>query len=263
MADGIALGTLLGTLLGSRLGTDLCPTAGHAITSPSSILASLYHTDFRADDPFRVMGAGAAVAGLYNYGLDLSDALQGTAGLRPLYGATSFGGRGPGITFDGTDDNLKATCNGLIAAGKRPYVWYVGTLNANTVGFLYGIGKPGNTNSGIANVSLVLDAQFEGTNNINGTADLSAHLLEMSWDGTNKLLVDGAVVTAGNAGVLATDVTVMTLGARFDGGQPSSSTMARFIVAADTPSAQQKTDMRAYLRGANHANYTSSSYGLP
>lgn len=252
-----------------------CPMrgGGHTIVSPATILGLLYHTDFRADDPFRVMNGPTNVQALYNYGLDASDALQAAVLNQPAYGAATFNG-GPGITFDGTTDFLQSTFNTPIVSGKRPCVWCVfQRVSSATAKYVATLQNAGITTA----LAVRLGAtNFEGEKQDaafvrmdSGVAkDTSRHLMKLCFavGGTGAMVLDGVTTNAANGNATNASLTLTTLGAITLLGvltQPGNVVLARWIGASDAVTAQQDADMVTYLKGTNFPNYTGSSYGLP
>lgn len=269
---GVALGDILGTRLGTQLGTKLC-TRGHVITNPGTILGSLYHSDFRADDANRVM-AGSNVAGLFNYGLDASDALQAVNSSRPAYSAAAFNG-GPGIVFDGSDDLLRSVFNTPIPSGPRPYVWIVGAFDAspNNDGVAVSLHDAAPANalsfkylSGHISVKRLDPTGSEDLQSATGGSGRHLSRVGFSAGGTATLVVDKTDSNNSiRTGAPDQVMTELNLGSVWVGfiAVPQKFTLARVILASDTPSAGMLTAMDDYFYGNNVANYTGSNYGLP
>ena len=269
---GVALGNLLGTKLGTALGLDLCPN-GHTILTPSNILGSLYHSDFRADDANRVM-AGSNVAGLYNYGLDASDALQAVDASRPVYNVSAFNG-GPGIVFDGSDDLLRAVFNTPIPAGQRPYMWVVGSFGASpnddgvAVSLHDAAPATGMSYKYLSGHITVKRVDGSGSQDVqSATSGTGRHLSRVAFStgGTNTIVVDRTDAhDSTRTSATTADMTELNLGGVWVGVPVVNQkfTLARVIVASDTPSAGVLTAMDDYFYGNNVANYTGSNYGLP
>ena len=228
---------------------------GHTILTPASILGAAYHSDWRADDPNRLMN-GSKVAGLFNYGHDASDALEADVNFQMIYTAAAVNG-GPGLI--GGTKGLVATLNTPIVAGDRPYYWLIAQLSTTSqYSYMLFAGDPSDTALVIRNGTFE-DRLSGDTNTTGGAPDTALHLFEWSFDGTNRLLVDGSVVIAG----ARTSPGVATHGL-LCGPSSNSGAAAIFVreICALDPTPTQVANMRSYLRGPNFPNYAGSSYGL-
>ena len=158
---------------------------------------------------------GATVASWRNAGSVAGDATQGTEAVKPLYDATYAGlSDQPALVFDGTDDGMvSAAFTGI----PQPWSWVMvvdvtslsGSNSFGTPQFAAGGGS--SLFMGSSGAVWRFGVAFGGVLN-GGTATLGSHVLCGVADGANsRLLVDGAVVAAGN--VPAASATRIILGA--------------------------------------------------
>lgn len=238
------------------------------INPVKAILGSLYFADFAANDPAMVLNAGN-VSSWPNRGSDKAPAIQGTAANQPAFSLTSFNG-GPGVTGDGVNDLLVATWNNPIAIGKRPHVWLVMQLIATTNGRVQMemtqtvvLDRSMQLYNAVANFAAYSD---EIPDNFNGSAiDTSRHMIEygMTASATGRFRVDANAFNGTGTNALTKAAEAMAIFDIKPGGSPANMALARLIMASDEPSAQQKADVRTYLRGNNFPGYTGSNYGIP
>lgn len=162
-------------------------------------------------------------------------AAQGTSGSRPTYSATSYNGR-PGITFDGTDDELTVASQPFPSSANASEVWFVASQSAlaadTTTRQLFGYGGTSN-----ATRRAVLRRVVTGTNRFG--ADTGDNSVAVA---TNDTTVDfsgrhfgralfGATTTyaALNGGTLASSSAVPVTGTtRARIGASTANTAANF-----------------------------------
>lgn len=258
-------------LVSARVITDLATpisTNMGELRTPRSILGSSLHSDF--DARYGITLNGSTVSSWANQGIDTAAAVQAVAGKQPAYSATSFAG-GPGITGDGTDDILVATCAAPFTIGTRPYAWIVGQwiafggANGGAL-WLRDAGATqylGYTASATNHVNRRNDSS--GTAATNGPAVYTTPLLTeigFTVGGVATMVVDGVAtntVPTGTPTALLTEILIF--------GYPAGGWFGNFraarVITATAVTAAQITAMRAYLRGPNFAGYTGNSYGVP
>lgn len=250
----------LANILSNELANGL---AGGGVVTLATILGSTLYKEIRANDPLKTLDGSNNVSSAHNYGVDSGDASQGTAAARPAYQATGFNG-GPAFVFSPAGSQ---GLNGTFAAsvnGTRPYVFVVGQYTSATAGYSAGLG--GDNANGVYINGANWGVQFNTatTETAGGSDTTTRHLIEWSFDGTNKLLIDGVVKLAGDGGTLIDVGNAKTYGVAC---RPPTLTGAGFVFAhlaiaiGATPA--QITAARAFLRGANFPGYTGNSYGTP
>jgi hypothetical protein len=247
----------------------LANSHGGTTTSPSTILGASLHSEFRANDPLKVLNAGN-VQTLHNYGNDASNATNGTANQQPAYLATGFNG-GPAFQGDGSNDILVSAFNAPITNTHRPYLWLV-----------MQDGQAGTKYCATVRDAPLADTWFNVLSDNSGNGDWTSRrvsgadeftdstvsrtgkaLVEVGWPvgGTAVITVNGTSVNNGNI-ALAHSLSAMELCGFAALSSFNNCIFAHAILASDV-TAQQITNMRAFLRGANFPGYTANSYGLP
>ncbi len=196
--------------------------------SPVTILGSSLLAWWTADRADLITLSGAQVTSwkdvTHSY-----DAVQAVSGARPLYSATSFNGA-PGLTYDGTDDELTCTNAALLAAlpdGAEPSeMWGIAQQNAlvadTGVRILISAGAATSTtrrgleravNTGINRLRLLTGTGGSSTTLIGTVSELgSRHVMRGRWSSTDHgVSVDDAAETAG-AVVPATTLSRVRIG---------------------------------------------------
>jgi len=235
------------------------------LVSPKAILGSLYHADFDAADAGISVSVGKVVS-IPNRGADSGAMAQATAGLRPVYSATSFNG-GPGMTFDGVSQAMLATFAAAIPIGSRPYMWLAFRQLDTTAADQAAAGFAPTSQYFAFYSSMPGTAQFGGIISSGGgysklgvraTETSNCHSGEIGYTtgGTAAITVDGVSVdvASGSSGTIAAAVTGVGAGYFPGFGQYGHCVLRRIIVANNEPSIAQRVAMRAYFR--------AQSYGL-
>jgi len=247
-----------GLSLGLRLG--LNKGAKAAAWTPLDLGGSLYDM-WDAERAAQLTLSGAAVTAWASAKNGYS-AAQGVGASRPAYSATSFNGR-PGVTFDGSDDELTFAGVGVFPTGATPSeIWALVDQTAlpadtsNRMTASYGAGstlRRALSRTVVTGVNRGRADAGNGTVSVTATdslVDLSGrHVLRGVVTATDvSAAIDGATATTA-AAVPATDVTRVRLGAN------SSTTAANFfqgvislIAVTAILNTAQAAQMMAYLK---------------
>jgi hypothetical protein len=205
-------------------------TLGAGVGSPVTILGASLLAWWTADRADLITLNGSAVTSWKDVVAGY-DALQGVGASRPLYSATSFNAA-PGLTFDGTDDELTCTSASLLAAlpdGAEPgEIWSIVQQNALA-----------------ADASTRHTATYGG-----GGVNVSRRLSRVVDTGVNRLLTQtgsgGAVTNATNPNVNFSSRHLVK------GVFGATQTVARIDQAADATAAVVPATGASRLRlGAN------------
>jgi hypothetical protein len=245
---GVALGQALGIDLGIDLGLDLCRASGG---TPATIVASSARRAWFKSDTGITLN-GSAVSGWTNIWGN-GDLAQGTAANQPLYEAAQFGSIAS-VTLDTTVKTMLGTFSTPVAIGSRAYQWLYCQLTAvqDANRFLTIVHKTFTRFLSIGTFTTGAGV-FRGNCALNGSTialdgplnNTTVHLLENgnTTGGTSQFVVSGTGYSGTDAGTV--DVALDS----FQLGLSSSATakVAEWIVMEGEPSAQQKTDMRAYF----------------
>lgn len=179
----------------------------------------------------------------------------------PTRSATSFnGGTKPGVTLNGTTDELLATLSTPIPSGARPYVFLVAEMVALPSGSNIGILAKINT---VTTASNALEIHSFGssafrftrstiagadTNVASGPPDLLPHVFGIGFT-TDPLTfaVDGAMRAGTKTAAMDAGITKIRLGA-VAATSPARVRVAQFVVTSSLPSVEQISAVNALMR---------------
>ena len=249
----------MGVTLGVTLGTNLCAgTPPAAAALPSEIITGgARKAWFRADQGITLNGAN--VSGWSNIWGN-GDLSQGTAAAQLRYDATAVGGR-PAVTNPSTGNRgLTGTLTSGLTTAARHYAWCMLLPTQAPPGDRYWASAGRTANSAVITAMKstsggVWYALLRGGSLVQGASAVAVAvgepvLVEVgnTASGTASLVVAGTGVNFADAGAFASTETGLTLfGA--DGVIASSpvGSLAEYILMEGEPTAQQRTDMRAYF----------------
>lgn len=231
--------------------------------TPASILGALYHSHFYATDS-GISTAAGKVTSVPNRGLDGAPAVQNTLAVKPDLNATAFNG-GPGIVFDGSNDELHVTFTTPIPSSSRPYAWVVMRqvgaqgyffavvdtipLTANWFSTRFDTSPPQYIQCD-RHISDGVDGFTAVVSNLNPTLVQ----IGLTVGGVNALVVNGSAASPNRGGTAGAAMTAMQLGMISAGVQPASVVIAEVILAGDMPSAPQIAAVNTYLRATARNN---------
>lgn len=258
-AKDVALTTPLGTAT---------LTGGYTYTSEFKRIvgASLYVSEYRANDPALVLNAGA-VATWPDYAG--TNPLTAIGSKQPLFETAGFNG-GPSILGDGVDDALNNASFVGLATAKRPYILVAMQRvsgNSSTLSIMRS-----NTGNNVDTFEYsgggwqTIRDDDSGTSATNGFGALN----------TNRNLMEHGFTAGGTAGLVAfgngldttrtglTDEALTMVGVLgYPGVVASTNTrVAAYLVLGDEPAAGVKTSLRTAFHNAMWIGYTSSSLSL-
>lgn len=205
---------------------------------------------FRTDLVTVVSSAASAWPDQSGNGRDLT---QGTAGLRPAYGAASGAGGTPGLAFDGTDDVMNTAA---FALPQPCVVMWVGKLVAWVINKRF-YGDPGTG----AQATLITDTAtpqvvlFAGAGSVAANTNLAVGafaLVEALYsDAASALRVNATAATTGNPGTAG-----FATGFRWgqDAGGYTNTIVSEIVLLGAALTAAQRLNYRAY---------TTNRYGVP
>lgn len=243
--------------------------------TPLAILgSSLLFADYCAADwasPYHLNPRVTIATGVSDWPEDQrrnTSMVQATTTKQPVL-AASFGTR-PGITFDGSDDYVRAVLSPTIAVGSRVYVWIAAQWTASPAGnfaggFTLARSTDGNGMNIMTNASAGAQYGFynnslsDGTDSFNNVVsiDTSRHAWETGAlsTTTSKFRVDGTGYNGSFTGTLATAVhNWFGFGANLGTGSQNAKLRVHRVVVAhnpasitDLPTAAQIVSMRELM----------------
>lgn len=200
--------------------------------------------------------------------------LTAAGAARPTWANNSFNS-GPGVTFDGVANDMRATLVSAVLSGQRPYVWWVAQWPS----------AAGTQIAGVIADALPLNVSYlemytgagtyqsarkpsDGAETVNSTVavDANRHLIKtgLTAGGTACMVADAVSANGAKAGGAGSDLPVFELGC--ENGAFFANVRFAHIVAARTGVATgdaTDTAITALLKGANFPLYSGGNYGLP
>lgn len=192
------------------------------------------------------------------------DCAQGVSGSRPIFGATSFNGS-PGVSFDGTDDELTLGSTPLPTGANPCEIWVVASQNEVAVGnggirrfFTYG-GTSDNDHrsvfrSAVSDVNRAYARTGLGSSNVSRVqllVDLTGrHLIRGIFSATTvNVEVDGASSNDPADAVSATGTTRTRIGANTanTAGHFMNGVMRDVLVTTNDLTGDEAAALEAYL----------------
>lgn len=229
--------------------------------TPSDLGAALYDM-WDVEDASKLTLVGAAVTAWASSKNGYS-AAQAVGAARPVYSATSFNGR-PGLTFDGSDDELTYAGVGVFPVGAAACeIWMLVDQPVapaiTTTGIMFSYGGMASTDrrrinrqvvSGVNRASVGVGTGGAEVVPVNAVADFSGrNVLRGIISGTDTVIAVNGASGAATAAVPATGSVRTRLGANTGASAGGFANVVVSLVAVTAPlSTDQATQMLAYLK---------------